>query len=192
MSRAPFRLRHFVFAGILVLFGLLSWAFVREARAIRAQSVSSWSEDAVADCAVVVTGGPSRIREGFDLLSRRSVQKLIISGVHPQVELRELFPLWPYYGELREQDVVIERRSQTTYGNAVQTLPLVEALRCRDLVLVTSRLHMRRTMSMFKSEFPPGFPISPRAVLGQGNAEPGWWELSNETLKSIFYDLWAY
>jgi uncharacterized SAM-binding protein YcdF (DUF218 family) len=186
------RPRHFVFALLGVLLSGLAWAFVREARAIRTQGVSSWSEDSLADCAVVVTGGPSRIREGFDLLSRRSVQKLIISGVHPQVELRDIFPLWPYYGELREQDVVLERRSQTTYGNAVQTLPLVEALRCRDLVLITSRLHMRRTVNMFRSEFPQGFPIIPRAVLGQNSVEPGWWELANETLKSLFYDLWAY
>ena len=176
---------------IVVLVVTLVWAFVRELRTILSQPLASWSEDQSADCAVVVTGGPNRVREGFDLLSRRAVQKLIISGVHPQAELREIFPLWPYYGDLREQDVVLERRSRTTYGNAQQSLPLVEALRCRDVILITSRAHMYRALKTFRAEFPPGFTILPRAVVG-ASIGPGWGEATLETLKSIFYSLWAY
>lgn len=173
------------------LVATLGWAFAREFHNVLNQSITSWNEDQSADCAVVVTGGPNRVREGFDLLSRRVVQKLIISGVHPQAELREIFPLWPYYGDLREQDVVLERRSRTTYGNAQQSLPLVEALRCRDVILITSRAHMYRTLRTFRAEFPSGFAILPRAVVGV-SIVPSWGEVTLETLKSIFYSLWAY
>lgn len=180
-----------VFVGVLTALSVVSWALWRESRLILRHPVNAWTEDVAADCAVVVTGGPNRIREGLDLLYRRSVQKLIISGVHPQAEFREIFPVWPYYGELKEEDVILERRSQSTYGNAQQTLPLVEALRCRDLVLITSRTHMRRALLTFQAEFPAGFPLIPRAV-PSATLYPSWHELLVETFKAFFYSLWAY
>src|SRR5580658_8318424 len=126
---------------IMFIFGGL---FRREVGYIEHEPISAWTEDHKADCAVVLTGGPGRVREGFDLLAQGQVRKLIISGVHPKATLREIFPQWPFYGNLREEDVVLERRSATTYGNAQQSLPLVEALHCRNLVLITSHLHMHR------------------------------------------------
>jgi uncharacterized SAM-binding protein YcdF (DUF218 family) len=153
--------------------------------------VTSWTEDHTADCAVVLTGGAQRVREGFDLLIRGSIQKLIISGVNPQAELRDIFPLWPYHGHLKEADVILEKFSQTTYGNAQQSLALVEALRCRDVVLVTGRLHMYRALSTFQAEFPPAITIQPRAVIA-GSLAPDRGELAWETMKSMFYSFWAY
>lgn len=176
---------------VLMVAAIFLWAFLRELRQIAAQPVTSWAEDVTADCAVVLTGGPNRIREGFDLLIRHSVQKLIISGVHPQAGIRDILPLWPFYGEIREQDVILERRSRTTYGNAQQSLQLVEALRCRDLILITSKTHMRRALATFHAEFPPQITIIPRAVTAS-SYEPGWTEISTETIKALFYSLWAY
>lgn len=176
-------------AAVVVL--ILTAAYVREVRLILAQPLTSWSEDVSADCAVVVTGGPNRIREGVDLLARHAVQKLIISGVHPQAGFRDIFSFWPFYGEIHEPDVVLERRSRTTYGNAQQSLPLVEALRCRDLVLITSRAHMRRALGTFRAEFPQTIPIIPRAVISYG-VEPTWSEVAIEAVKSLFYSIWAY
>lgn len=183
--------------GILLLIALASLvaalisAFAHEVRLVLGQPIGSWVEDHNADCAVVVTGGGGRIREGMDLLARKQVQKLIISGVNPKVEFRDLFPQAPYYGDVRAQDVILERRSRTTFGNAQQTLPLVEALHCRDLILVTSRVHMYRTLKTFRAEFPPGFNIIPRSVQS-GPIDPGWGEVGIEALKSLFYSLWAY
>jgi uncharacterized SAM-binding protein YcdF (DUF218 family) len=162
-----------------------------EARLILRQTMSSWTEDVSADCAVVLTGGPYRIREGVDLLSRHSVKKLIISGVNPQVELRDVFGPWPYYGDIHDEDIILERRSRTTYGNAQQTLPLVEALGCRDFVLVTSRSHMYRALQTFRAEFPARYSITPRAVPGVNDTSV-WDEVLWEALKSVFYSLWAY
>lgn len=177
--------------GIVLTSALLAYAFQREMRIIRAQPVSSWGEDVQADCAVVLTGGLNRVREGIDLLSRRSVQKLIISGVNPLADFKSIFPLWPYYGILADEDVILERRSLTTFGNAIQTLPLVEALRCREIVLVTGRAHMRRALKTFQAEFPPGFSIIPRAV-PSGSLEQSRGEVALEAAKSLFYSTWAY
>ncbi len=152
---------------------------------------NSWTEDQVADCAVVVTGSPGRVREGVDLLYRGSVKKLIISGVHPQAGWREILPTAPFYGGLKDEDIILERRSTTTYGNATQTLPLVEALHCRSLILVTSRLHMHRALKTFRAVFPPDFPILSQAIVS-GSLVPDWSDVIAESIKSLFYSLWAY
>lgn len=156
-----------------------------------AANTAALSAPRSADCAIVLTGGPGRVREGFDLLARKLAQKLIVSGVHPQAELREIFPLWPFYGSVRPEDVALERRSRTTFGNAQQSLPLVEALHCRDAWLVTSRVHMYRALKTFRAEFPPTLRLYPRAVVS-GSAEPSWGDIASETAKSLFYSLWAY
>ena len=89
------------------------------------------------------------------------------------------------------EDVVLERRSTTTYGNAQQTLPLVEALRCRSLVLVTSHLHMRRAYRTFRRIFPDEILILTRAI-SSGSVPPRFTDLWVEASKSLFYSTWAY
>lgn len=169
----------------------LTLLIVKEYGRVRGSQINSWTEDVSADCAVVLTGGANRIREGIDLLAQRSIQKLIISGVHPKASLRDIFPLLPFYGSVNEQDIVLEKRSTTTYGNAQQSLPLVEALRCRDLVLVTSQVHMYRAFNTFRGNFPVQIPILPRAVIA-GRSEGGFDEILFEAFKSLFYSIWAY
>lgn len=162
-----------------------------ESHKILQQEVTAWTQDHRADCAVVVTGSPGRVREGFDLLVQGRVRKLIISGVYPHAELRDIFPQWPYYGPLNEEDVILEKRSNTSYGNAQQSLPLVEALRCRDIILVTSRIHMYRASRIFHAVFPENFVIYQRAVVA-GRYQPPLLDVWLEAIKSLFYSLWAY
>ena len=176
---------------VISLLAICVWLYGREKKLVAAESVSAWSDDHRADCAIVLTGGPGRVREGFDLLAQGQVHKLIISGVNPRATLRDIFPQWPYYGTLRAEDVVLERRSATTYGNAQQSLPLAEALRCRSLVLVTSHLHMRRAFKTFRQVYPPELLILTRGV-SSGFIPPRSSDLSFEVLKSLFYSLWAY
>ena len=177
-------------AGVFLFISMALW-FRREVKVIAAEPVSAWQEDHKADCAVVLTGGAGRVREGFDLLAQGQVHKLIISGVHPRANLRDIFPQWPFYGGLRVEDVVLERRSATTYGNAQQTLPLVEALRCRSLVLVTSHLHMRRAYKTFRRIFPSETLILTRAI-SSGSIPPKFSDLCIEAIKSLFYSTWAF
>lgn len=174
--------------GVLLIGGVLRWG--REVRLIRATPVSSWQNEVNADCAVVLTGGPGRIREGFDLLADRRVKKLIISGVYPETQLRDLLPSWTFHG-LREEDIVLEKRSETTWGNAQQSLPIVEALRCRDILLVTSRTHMSRAYRTFRAVFPQHVQIQTQAVVGN-RWDPTTFEVGFEGLKSFFYSFWAY
>ncbi len=175
----------------LVALVATSWFLYREALQIHKTSINSWHEDHTADCAVVLTGGANRVHEGFALLAQKQVRKLIISGVFEGAKLDEIFPLLPFYGTIAAKDVVLEKNSRTTFGNAQQSLALVEALKCRDVVLVTSYLHMRRALRTFDATFPEDIVLYPRATIGSGHPA-AFGELLLEASKSFFYSLWAY
>ena len=174
-----------------VLVAVVVFQFARDRERILQTKVTSWTDTRNADCAIVLTGASARIPEGFSLLGQRRVRKLIISGVYKQADLPGIFPQWPFYGVVDPNDVILEKHSLTTYGNAEQSLPIVEALRCRDVILVTSRVHMYRSLRTFRAAFPERIPIYPRAVIA-GHYNPSTWELLSETFKTMFYDLWAY
>jgi len=179
-----------LFAVIGVIAILIAF-FILEVKQVASSEITSWTTDHRADCAIVLTGAPGRVHEGFDLLSQKQIKKLILAGVYPKAKLREIFPQWPFYGVLDEKDVVLERRSETTYGNAQQALILVEALQCRNVILITSRLHMHRAFKTFQAIFPERIPIYARSVIW-GTQESGIIDLLMESIKSFFYSLWAY
>lgn len=169
----------------LVIFGF------NEKKRVLNHGVEAWDFTQRADCAVVLTGGSGRIREGFDLLEQGRVKKLIISGVNPTSTLYQIFPQLPAYSRISESDVVLEKRSGTTYGNAVQSEALVEALKCRSVLLVTSSLHIYRSYQTFRARFPQDIQIKPHGIVS-GHIHPTSFELFVEVLKSMFYSLWAY
>lgn len=191
MRIAKSLLRSRSFWALLILSGVIIFRFYDEYQKVQREVVHSWLKTPSADCAVVLTGGVGRVREGFDLLVNQNVKKLIISGVYSNARLREIMPVWSFYGNLSENDVVLDRRSETTYGNAQQSLPIVEALKCRDILLVTSRLHMYRSYRTFRSTYPENIYIQKHAIVG-GRSESSVWEVYFESLKSLFYSLWAY
>lgn len=162
-----------------------------ESEKIAKEKVTGWTSTQSADCAVVLTGARGRVREGIDLLSQKRIKKLILSGVYSGASLREIFPQWPYYGDLNEGDVILEKRSRTTYGNAQQTLVLTEALHCSSLIIITSRLHMYRARKIFNKLYPENIRLSYRAILSTSYV-PDFWGLYEESFKSLFYRIWAY
>lgn len=184
-------LRSRSFWALLFLTAGLSYRFYHEYKSVEQEEIQSWVRTPTADCAIVLTGGPGRVREGFDLLANQNVKKLLISGVYSNARLREIMPVWALYGNLSENDVVLDRRSETTFGNAQQSLPLAEALKCRDVLLVTSRLHMYRAYRTFRATFPENIYLEKHSMVGS-RYEASVWETSFEALKSLFYSLWAY
>lgn len=165
--------------------------FIRDFRRINNYPINSWNEGVTGDCGIVLTGGAGRVREGFDLLSQEQIKKLIISGVNPRAQLTEIFPQLPYYPNVDEQNVILERRSTTTFGNVYQSLSIAEALKCRSIVIITSRIHMYRAHRSFESALPEGIVATERAVLS-GGLDFDFTETLLETMKSVFYSLWAY
>lgn len=176
---------------ILILGLTILSLFGREYFEIVETPITSWNVDQTADCAIVLTGGPGRVREGLDLLARGTVKKLIVAGTHPKAQLREIFPMWPYFGGVNEADIFFERRSRTTYGNAQQTLPLAEGLGCARVLVVTSKIHMHRAFRTFRRTYPADIELVSRPTTpGFGESEVR--EILFETLKALFYQLWIF
>ena len=154
-------------AALMVTIGVNLVLFYQHFKIIKAYPVTSWTQDHRADCAVLLTGGANRIDDGIEQLYLKRVSKLIIAGVNPKSQLRDFFPQEAFFGSLDPGDIIIEKQSQTTYGNAVQTLPLVQALNCKDVVLITSKLHMFRAYNVFRTYFPEDIPIYQRSTVGR-------------------------
>lgn len=165
---------------------LMVWVFI-DAYRLRFQKVSSWMEDSKGDCAVVLTGGPGRVREGFDLLQRGDVRKLIISGVNPDVRLLDIFPQRPFYPSVQTFNVILESHSRTTFGNLNHSIPLLEKLGCVDVLLVTSQVHMPRAHRLFtkRSKNSNNFNFIKHSIY----AEPTLRATFTESLKKVFYEM---
>lgn len=169
---------------ILLLLGV--WIGIDSYR-LRYQKVTSWYQDSKGDCAVVLTGGPGRVREGFDLLQRGDVRKLIISGVNPDVRLLDIFPQRPFYPSVQNFNVILESHSRTTFGNQTHTLPLLEKLGCVNVLLVTSQVHMPRAHRLFtkRAEGAGEFNFIKHSIY----AEPTLRATLYESLKKVFYEI---
>jgi len=179
------------FVVFLVCIFIVSFFFLLEFRKVATQKITAWDKAYEADCAVALTGGAGRVREGFDLLARGSIKKLIISGVNIKVSLRDIFPQWPFYGHLNTKDVILEKRSKSTYENATETKKITKELNCGSLLLITSYIHIYRAERVFKKIFPSNYLIYSLAVAPQ-SSHVSIEKYLLETFKSLFYSLWAY
>lgn len=177
------KIKSFVFY-ILVVIGA-TILFVH-GKKITDEPINIWTQSEDADCAIVLTGAPGRVREGFELLQQKKIKKLIVSGVFKEATYAEVFPYWPYYPDINPDDVILEKRSQTTFGNAHQSLVLTESLRCQDVFLVTSQLHMTRAYSVFRDIFPETIEIK-KLTLVNSRSETSVFDLALEIIKSVFY-----
>jgi vancomycin permeability regulator SanA len=142
------------------------------------------------NCGVVLTGAAGRIREAFEILAQKKIKKLVISGVFKEAQLNEIFPPLPFYPEINTSDVILEKRSETTFGNAVQSLALIKTLQCKNVLLITSHMHMHRAYKIFKTIYPETIPIQKYAVFHQTRV--GFYlDLLLETFKSVFYTVFG-
>ena len=189
MLQKALRFGGLFFIALAVL--VATYLFVMNRNRVLSSPVSAWVLDHKADCAVVLTGGPNRLADGFEQLYLKRVKKLIISGVYQGTTLQDLFPQRFFFKGVRDSDITLEKKSLTTYGNAQQSLIIVQALNCRDVVLITSHLHMYRAYQTFRFYFPQEIPIYQRATIGK-RLQPYWTRTSVEALKAVFYDLWMY
>lgn len=183
MSRAVKRSRIFIILFFLLGLGVV----IRHAQLVTSEPENLWGNESLqADCGVVLTGGPGRIREGFELLAEKKIQKLVVSGVNKDSRMIEIFPYSSYYPEVNFENIFLEKRSETTFGNARHSLSLVEGLRCRDIILITSQIHMYRAYSIFKIVYPDTIVIK-KLTVPNARSEASWYGLANEVLKTLFY-----
>lgn len=187
MKRLKRNKKKSVFVIVLAVFIFL---FLRE-RTLVLEFASNRNFDEIpnSDCGVVLTGSAGRIREAFEVLAQKKINKLIVSGVYKDTRLREIFPHLDYYPEINPQDIILEKISGSTYENAVQSLQVAETLKCKNILLMTSQLHMYRAQAVFKSYFPGTIEIRNYAVVSSAGRDDAFFDIWFESFKSLFYSI---
>lgn len=140
------------------------------------------------DCGVVLTGSAGRIREAFEILNLGKINKLVISGVYKGTKLHEIFPQLPFYPDVKPENIVLEKISGSTYENAVQSLQVVQILKCKNILLITSQLHMYRALRIFNAVFPDEIELRTFSTVNPLKEDSELTVLF-EAIKSLFYTI---
>ncbi len=107
-----------------------------------------------ADGIVALTGGAERVDTALRLLGEGRAPRLLVSGVAPATELREMArraKLDP--GPLAEK-VTLGHEATSTHGNAVETAEWVRTHDIHSLIVVTAAYHMPRALAELRAQLP--------------------------------------
>ncbi len=96
------------------------------------------------DAIVVLTGGSGRIARGLDVLRAGDAQRMLVSGVDPDVRPHELAAQFKNDRKLFDCCVDLGHESVDTRSNAEETAHWVREHGYRSVRLVTSDWHMAR------------------------------------------------
>lgn len=127
-----------------------------------------------ADAIIVLTGDNYRLKEGLSLLKNGIGEKLLITGVYPGVQLKDLVAVNAMEVKDIQCCVEIDYQAETTRGNAIESAKWVSSNQYKSVRLVTSDYHMLRSLIEFK-QYMPKVEFIPHPVF-QSNIQPKkWW-----------------
>ncbi|MCE9648568.1 MAG: YdcF family protein [Parvibaculum sp.] len=133
-----------------------------------------------ADAIVALTGGEGRIAEAVKLLDDGKGERLLITGVHPEVKLASLKKTVRSASAKFDCCVDLGRQAEDTIGNASETAAWVRRHNYRSIILVTSTYHMPRA-ALELGRAMPGVAITPFPVVQDTLHLDGWWDFPGTT-----------
>ena len=137
-------------------------------------------EIAKADGIVALTGGPDRITAAYRLLEQGKGQRLLITGVHPDVDSKSLKEIVPGSAAKFDCCVDVGHMAENTIGNADETAEWVHRKNYRSVILVTSTYHLPRA-KLELGRAMPGVEIMPYPVFQDTLHLDGWWAYPGTT-----------
>lgn len=126
-----------------------------------------------ADAIVVLTGGRGRTSEGLSQLRKGRGGVLILSGVHQDSDLDSIF--LNTVNRVERDRIVLEKRSRSTYENAVEVKKIMDERGLGSMVLITSGYHIKRAHFTF-TKVMPGRKIFALSVSSPNFDEARWWD----------------
>ena len=129
------------------------------------------------DAIVVLTGGDSRLAEGFALLDQGLAKKMLISGVSNGVDMPML--LETLNGTPQPTQAVLDccvtlgYDARSTEGNARESLRWLGENNFTTIRLVTANYHMNRSLLEFRRVMPQ-ITIIPNPVFPRQVQDPYW------------------
>lgn len=119
------------------------------------------------DAVIVPTGGAGRIARGLEVLDKGLAEKLLVSGVDPEVKPGEFAAEFGVSAEEMACCVTLGHDAVDTRSNAAETAKWVAQNEVRSLRLVTTDWHMRRTAGELDRALPDNVTVIRDAVPSQ-------------------------
>ncbi|MEO1648423.1 MAG: YdcF family protein [Pseudomonadota bacterium] len=116
------------------------------------------------DAVIVPTGGAGRIARGLDVLDEGLANRLLVTGVDPEVKPGEFAAQFEVSQALMECCVTLGFMAADTRGNAFETAQWVKGNGVASLRLVTTDWHMRRAANELDRKLPEGVRVVRDAV----------------------------
>lgn len=123
------------------------------------------------DAVIVVTGGPGRIARGLAVLEAGEAQRMLVSGVDPEVRPREFAAQFGVRPRLMACCITLGFAAVDTRSNAAETAKWVAQNEVRSLRLVTTDWHMRRAAGELDRTLPGHVTVVRDAVPSQPNGK---------------------
>src|SRR3989304_2359836 len=144
-----------------------------------------------ADAIVVLTGGRGRTAEGLSQLRKGKGGVLLLRGVPEYGDLDSIF--LNRVNTVERTNIVLEKRSTSTYENAVEVRKILEERGLKSMVLITSGYHIKRAHYIFTNVMPPEIAVESYSVTTPNFDTERWWSgkslglLAIEFLKYYWY-----
>ena len=133
--------------------------------------------DRPVDAIVVLTGGDSRLAEGFALLDQGLAKKMLISGVSNSVDMPTLLQTLDGSAQPNQAGVdccvTLGYDAHSTEGNARESLRWLGENKFTTIRLVTANYHMNRSLLEFHRVMPE-IAIIPNPVFPRQMQDPYW------------------
>ena len=176
----------------LILLALAIWAGGFGYYAYTSLHYTPENPDQKTDAIVVLTGGDDRIETGLRLFDQGLSQYIFISGVHPDVKVREIRKLWTGPASLPACCILLGRTATSTIENAFETKAWLRVMRFKNIRLVTANYHMNRAILEFAHAMPE-LKILPQPVEQpnlKGHPARLWGLILSEYHKALFRAIW--
>ncbi len=116
------------------------------------------------DAVIVPTGGAGRIAQGLAVLDSGLADRMLVTGVDPEVTEEEFATEFDVENARMECCVTLGFRAVDTRTNATETADWVEKNDVQSLRLVTTDWHMRRAAGELDRTLPSGVEVVRDAV----------------------------
>lgn len=126
------------------------------------------------DAIIVLTGGTLRLEKGFELLSAKMADKLLVSGVDKGVQMEEVLEAAGLTPAELQCCVTLGYMAEDTGSNAIESAIWIRMNNVASVRLVTSSYHMPRSLVEFRATA-PGVEIVPHPVFPLHVMVNEWW-----------------
>jgi uncharacterized SAM-binding protein YcdF (DUF218 family) len=128
-----------------ICLGVISLDIISFSKSLKGP-LKSFEELVNIDGVVVFTGGENRVQSAIELLSNNIGKRLLISGVNPKTKKIDIFYRLKSDNQLLECCVDLGKNANNTFENATETIQWVNENNFKNVVLVTSNYHMKRSL----------------------------------------------